>query len=158
MAGMSAQRKLFHLAAPIAQICGFGEEFKIANVLADGAMKLVAEDEPAEGKAFPLPVFRERLEADILGEEQASEGGAAGKQGVVREFDSAIFLRREHIHTQTTEMGGDGRRNVNVELKRSHASDPLRAAMRRRRNDEAGARSVSSSPASSAASSASISS
>lgn len=48
--GPSAQRKLLNLAEPVVQISGFGDEFKIANILADGAVQLMAEDEPAKGR------------------------------------------------------------------------------------------------------------
>lgn len=131
LAGISAQRKLFNLAEPVARISGFGDEIEVADVLTDGAVQLMAEDEAGEGTALPLPLFRKRLEANVLGEEQASEGAAAGEQGIIGEITEAVFLRGKHVYAAMPQLRGDGRGHVNIKIKRSHAADSLRAAMSR---------------------------
>lgn len=42
---------------PILRFGGFGDEFEVANVLADGAVELVAEDESAKPTGDALPVL-----------------------------------------------------------------------------------------------------
>jgi hypothetical protein len=135
-----------------------GDQRKVANVLANGPVKLMAEDEAGEGATLALPLFGEGFEPDVLGEEQTSERGAASEKFWIGQESCIVVLSSRYIHTLSAKLVCNGNWDMDIKIKRSHATAPFRrAAMSRRRIGEAGARSAASSSLSSALNSASIS-
>ena len=123
---------------PLCWVRGLGNEFKIADVLSDGTVQLMTEDQARKWASHTLPRFRERFETNVLGEEQTTERADAVKQIQVFEFSGVVFLGRQHIHAAGAELASDGCRYVNVEVERDHVAGPLQrgAGMSSRAHDE----------------------
>lgn len=115
-----------------------GDEFEVADILADGAVKLMAEGESGKIPGGALPVFGQGLEADVLREENTSQSRAAGEEIGIVKLRRAVFLRGEKVHAPAAKLVRDGGRHVDVEVKLRHATSPRRSASRRKRRGEGG--------------------
>jgi hypothetical protein len=79
------------LTRPIGQIRRVRDQVQVAHELADRPVKLVAEHQPEERMAAPLPFFGRCLEANILGEEDATRGTCSLQEVAVSRFRRSIF-------------------------------------------------------------------
>ena len=80
------------------------------------------ENQSREIATFALPCFRQCLESDVLRKQQSSENRAPRKKLGIEEFGGTIFMRSEYVDVSTPELGGNRGGNVNVEVKRGHAT------------------------------------
>src|SRR5947209_16465613 len=71
---------------PMACVGGLGHELKIADVLADRGTPLMTEHKTSEGTSGSLPVLRQGLEANVLREQHAPEGGSPVEQILIAEL------------------------------------------------------------------------
>jgi hypothetical protein len=58
---------------PLVGIGGSGDQLQILDELPDRAAKLMAEDKAGKRATLPLPILRESLETNVLGEDDAAE-------------------------------------------------------------------------------------
>jgi hypothetical protein len=82
----------------------------------------MAEHKSSGTATFALPRFGQSFEADVLRKQQSSENRAPRKKLGIEEFGGTIFMRSEYVDASTSELGGNRGGNVNVEVKRGHAT------------------------------------
>ncbi|MBI1832719.1 MAG: hypothetical protein HYR84_14860, partial [Planctomycetes bacterium] len=75
----------------------FGEQFQVANRLADGNAELMSVDDAGEIPPICLPSVRDRQEIFVLSEENAAERCGSIQKPVVAELPRAIFFRGDDI-------------------------------------------------------------
>src|SRR5207248_11189763 len=67
----SFEWQVLHAIHPFVRLRCFGDEFQVGHELPYRRGKLASERKACKLKAFPLPLLRERLEPDVLGEDQS---------------------------------------------------------------------------------------
>ncbi len=101
------QRKLLDLPPPVFRSRRLGNQFQVPDILTDRAVELMTENEPAKGLPGTLPLFRKRLEPDILRKKKPPKRGATREKCRIRKFGGTILPRGNHIHSPPAKLIGD---------------------------------------------------
>lgn len=92
----------------------------------------MSENQPGERFRFSLPLFRERLKEDVLGEKDSPELVCARQERLVRNLGVAVLRSGHDIHTSLAKLIGDRLRNMNVHVKSdTHSLEALHLSRRR---------------------------
>lgn len=77
---------------------GRDNQFEIANVLADRAAELVAKEQAGKRSVLPLPRLRQNHEADILGDDHATELTGSLEQFRLTSIAVLQALKSHHLY------------------------------------------------------------
>ena len=78
----------------------------------------MAEHEPGEWSTLSLPVFRECLETNVLGEDDAPELVGVLQEILVSAFRPAIFNGGQHVYAATPKLIRDRLRHMHIHVER----------------------------------------
>jgi len=104
MVSSALERQILYGVHPLLEIGRPGDQFQILDELPDRAPELMTEEEAGERPPLPLPLFRERLEPNVLGENEATEFVGMLQQIRVVAFRPAIFDGGEHVDAAAPQL------------------------------------------------------
>jgi hypothetical protein len=81
-----------------------GNHFQITHEVADRAAELGTEDQPGEWPSLANPLLRQRLESQVLREDDAPKTAPALKDLRVGHLIRTIVRRRQHVHTPAPQL------------------------------------------------------
>ena len=134
--------EVFDSIAGILRIINPGDQFEVADRLADSQIQLVAIDQPGKGSIPVLPLVDDCQQVIVLGKENAAELGGPIEQAVVVPGRGSIVLAGQDVDPPPTEPYGDRdiHMMIHVELD-THGSRPRSRSLRRPGDSPAPARS-----------------
>ena len=120
------KRRVLDGVHPLLSIGRRGNQVQILDELANRAAELMAEHEPSERATLSLPIFRECLETNVLGEDDAPELVGVLQEILVSAFRPAIVNGRHHVYAATPKLIRDRLRHMHVHVERHrHLQHPF---------------------------------
>lgn len=112
--------------APVRQYGSFRDQLEVANIVPNRAAELMTKQQTCEWFASLLPVFRQRLEADVLSKDETLQLVTAREEFAIFQLGRAVFMGGQNIDTASPKLIGDRPRNMHIHVKRDrHLRQPF---------------------------------